>query len=81
MIYAIVKVTDGNYNIHSEGIANINNAIVQFHQLCAALWNDPDTTTACVMIVDTNLDTVAGYKEFISHVELMEDDEGEHEPE
>ena len=73
MKYAIVKVTDGNYNIDSEGYTNINNAIVQFHQLCAALWNDPGTTTACVMIVDTNLDVVGGpnggYKEFISHVQ------------
>ena len=70
MIYAIVKVTDGNYNIDSEGYTNINSAIVQFHNLCAALWNDSDTTTACVMIVDTNLDVVGGasggYKEFIS---------------
>lgn len=70
MKYAIVKVTDGNYNIDSEGYTNINNAIVQFHNLCAALWNDPSTTEACVMIVDTNLDVVGGasggYKEFIS---------------
>lgn len=66
MTYAIVKVTDGNYNIDSEGYTNTNNAIVQFHRLCAALRNDPDTTTACVMIVDTNLDVVEGYREFIS---------------
>lgn len=66
MIYAIIKVTDGNYNIHSEGIASLDSAKVQFHSLCASLWNDPDTTYACVAIVDTNLDIVRGYKETIS---------------
>ena len=69
MTYAIVKVTDGNYNIDSEGYTNINSAKVQFHNLCSALWNDPGTTTACVMITDTNLNAVDGYREFISKVQ------------
>lgn len=69
MIYAIVKVTNGNYAIHAEGISDLNSAKTQFHTLCASLWNAPDVETACVMVVDTNLDVVQGYKEFISHVE------------
>ena len=40
MTYAIVKVTNGNYNIDSEGYTNISSAKVQFHNLCSALWND-----------------------------------------
>jgi len=66
MKYAIVKVTDGNFNIHAEGFTNPSAAKVSYHDLCKLLWNDPSTTTACVMIVDENLDVLPGYKEFIS---------------
>ena len=67
MKYSIVKVINGNYFIHAEGITDINNAKVQFHGLCQTLWNDPDVVTACVMIADQNLDAVEGYREFIFH--------------
>ena len=66
MKYAIVKVTDGNYNIHAEGFTNVNAAKVSYHGLCEALWNDKDTTKACVLIVDENLDKVEDYKETIN---------------
>ena len=69
MKYAIVKVINGNYAIHSEGITDINSAKVQFHGLCQTLWNAPDVFTGCVMIADENLDAVDGYKEFIYHAE------------
>lgn len=68
MKYAIVKVINGNYSIHAEGITDVNAAKVQFHGLCQTLWNAADVNTACVMITDENLDVVDGYKEFISHV-------------
>lgn len=69
MKYAIVKVTDGNFNIHAEGFEdNPNGAKVSYHGLCQTLWNDAGTTTACVMIVDENLDVLTSYKEFISKV-------------
>lgn len=67
MTYAIIKVINGNYAVHAEGITDIANAKTQFHGLCQTLWNAPDVITACVMITDTNLDAVQGYKEFISH--------------
>ena len=69
MIYAIIQVVNGNYSVVAEGITDIDNAKVQFHSLCATLWNASDVITACVMITDTNLDVAQGYKEFISHVE------------
>lgn len=69
MKYAIVKVINGNYYIHSEGITDLNNAKVQFHGVCQTLWNASDVITACVMITDENLDVVEGYKEFIDHRE------------
>lgn len=67
MKYAIVKVINGSYFIHAEGITKLDSAKTQFHGLCETLWNAPDVITACVMITDENLDVVEDYKEFISH--------------
>lgn len=67
MKYAIIKVINGNYFIHTEGITNTNSAKTQFHGLCQTLWNAPDVITAEVAIVDENLDVVEGYKEHIFH--------------
>lgn len=68
MKYALAKVSNGNYEIVSE-TTDLNSAKVQFHNTAASLWNAPDVNTACIMIVDENLDRVEDYKEFISHVE------------
>lgn len=72
MKYALIQVSNGNYSVVSEH-SDINAAKVAFHNLAAALWNAPDVVTACIMVVDENLDVVGdpngGYKEFISHVE------------
>ena len=67
MKYAIVKVINGNYFIHQEGITDLKNAKVQFHGLCQTLWNADDVITAEVKIMDENLDCVEDYKEFITH--------------
>ena len=67
MIYAIIKVINGNYFIHAEGITDLTSAKTQFHSLCQTLWNAPDVLSAYVMIVDEQLDCVEGYKEFIHH--------------
>lgn len=67
MKYAIIKVINGNYFIHAEGITNLANAKTQFHGLCQNLWNSADVITAYVMIADEQLDVVEGYKEFIHH--------------
>lgn len=67
MKYAIVKVSNGNYSIDSEGFTDLDKAKVRFHGVCQTLWNAPDVITACVMIADENLDAVEGYKEVISH--------------
>lgn len=67
MKYAIIKVINGNYSIHAEGITSIESAKVQFHGLCQTLWNAPDVLSAMVMISDEQLDAVDGYKEYIHH--------------
>lgn len=67
MKYAIIKVVNGSYSIHAEGITTIEAAKVQFHGVCQSLWNSADVNTATVMIADENLYAVEGYKEFIRH--------------
>lgn len=67
MKYAIVKVINGSFSIHTEGYTDLNAAKVSFHGLCQTLWNAADVTTAMVMIVDENLDCVGRYKEYIQH--------------
>lgn len=67
MKYAIIKVINGNYSVHAEGITVLTNAKTQFHGLCQTLWNAPDVISATVKIVDENLDCVEDYKEYISH--------------
>ena len=70
MKYAIIKVINGNYNIHAEGITSLASAKTNFHGLCQTLWNATDVITATVKIVDENLDCVEGYKEYITHPQV-----------
>ena len=67
MKYAIIKVINGNYSIHAEGITDLAMAKTQFHGLCQTLWNASDVITAYVMLADEQLDAVEGYKEYIHH--------------
>ena len=67
MKYSIIKVINGNYFIHAEGITDLSAAKTQFHGLCQTLWNAADVLNAYVMIADEQLDVVEGYKEYIHH--------------
>lgn len=67
MKYAILKVINGNYFVHAEGITDVSAAKVQYHGLAQTLWNAQDVETAMIMIVDENLDCVEKYKEYIHH--------------
>ena len=67
MKYAILKVINGNYFVHAEGIKDLSAAKVTYHGLCQTLWNASDVQTGYVMIVDEQLDCVEGYKEYIHH--------------
>lgn len=57
MPYAIVKVVNGNYAVHAE-CGNKKQAMVNYHSLCAALWNDAGTHTATVRVVDQTLNAI-----------------------
>lgn len=67
MTYSIIKVINGHYFIHAEGITTLEAAKTQFHGLCQVLWNAADVISAYVMIADEQLDAVEGYKEYIHH--------------
>ena len=75
MKYAIIKVINGNYFIHGEYGTNLDSAKINFHNLCASLWNASDVITAMVKIVDENLDCVQGYMEYITHEEEVTDED------
>lgn len=67
MIYAIIECVNDNYVVRAEGITSLANAKTQYHGRCQALWNATDVINAYVAIVDTQLDVVEGYKEYIHH--------------
>lgn len=67
MNYAILQASDGNFRVASEHGENLEAAIVAFHNLCAALWNDKATNRATVKLVDENLNVVMNMQESIGH--------------
>jgi len=77
MKYAIIKVINGSYSIHAEGITDLASAKVQFHGLCQTLWNAPDVLSAHVMIADEQLNVVEGYIEYIHHDVVQAESEAE----
>lgn len=72
MKYAILKVINGNYFVHAEGITDLANAKTQYHALCQTLWSAADVLSAYVEIVNEQLDVVEGYKEFVHHEPVAE---------
>lgn len=66
MKYAIFKCINGNFSVHSE-TSDLNAAKVQFHSVAQMLWNADDVITAKIEIVDEQLNTVEGYREYIHH--------------
>ena len=66
MKYAVQKVINGSFAIHSEW-SDKDKAKVNYHDLCKTLWNASDVISAEVAIIDENLDVVEGYKERITH--------------
>lgn len=42
MTYAVVKIINGNFAIHTEGFTDLNKAKVSFYGFLSALYNDLD---------------------------------------
>lgn len=66
MSYAVIAVTDGNFNIHSEHGDNLEAAKFKWHEYSMALINDSETREAMIKICDQNLDLVDHYMEYIN---------------
>lgn len=66
MKYAVLKVSNGHFFVHSEW-SDLTQAKVDFHGLCRTFWNAPDVITGKIMIVDEQLNCVDGYSEYIFH--------------
>lgn len=66
MKYAVIQFINGAFTVKFEG-ENLDGLKYNYHNWCAALWNDTEAVEGVVKIVDSNLDTVDGYIEFISH--------------
>lgn len=57
MKYAIIKVSNGNFQIVSEW-DELTSAIVNFHMACTTLWNATDVKTGCVAIADEHMNII-----------------------
>ena len=66
MPYAVIKVVNGNFAIAAE-CSTLKQAMVNFDNLCAALWNDDATLLAKVRVIDQSLNTVDGAEQTITH--------------
>ena len=66
MKYYCVYVSNGNLainNITEHG--TLESAKAKFHDVCKLMWSDASVESAFVAILDTQLDTVMGYKEAV----------------
>ena len=68
----VETVANNNLDVEhiSEWVANkagVKGAMVNYHSKCADLWNDAETITANVKILNEHLDNWMGKSEYISH--------------
>lgn len=65
--YYIITSSNGTVTVAKE-YNDLSNAIVGWHQTCAAFWNAPDVIDGIVELVySADLAVVSGYSEHITH--------------
>ena len=64
--YAVIQQINGTFTVKFES-ENLDGLKYNYHNWCAALWNDTGAVDGVVKIVDSNLDVVEGYIEVINH--------------
>ena len=64
--YAVIQFINGAFTVKFES-ENLDSIKYNYHNWCAALWNDTGAVSGVVKLVDSNLDVVEGYIEFINH--------------
>jgi hypothetical protein len=65
-MYAVIQQINGAFTVKFEG-ENLDSLKYNYHNWCAQLWNDTGAVDGVVKLVDSNLDVVEGYIDFISH--------------
>lgn len=66
MKYYVIYVANGNLAIDKiTEYTDIKSAKAKFHDVCKLMWSDASVESAYVSIIDTQLDTVQGYKETV----------------
>lgn len=65
-MYAVIQFINGAFSVKFES-SDLNSLKYNYHDWCALLWNDTSAVNGVVKIVDSNLDVVDGYIEFINH--------------
>ena len=75
MKYAIIKVVNGHYSVHAEGMTDLATAKTNYHGVCQTLWNAPEVITGTVAIVDESLRPLMGYCESITHPQTTDSEE------
>ena len=74
MKYYVIYVINGALQVDKiTEWDNVNSAKSKFHDVCKVLWAEPTVLTASVRILDSQLDTVEDYKEFITHPAIVEE--------
>ena len=69
MSYAVQKIVNGNFSIDSEFGDNLKGAIMQWHAVCRAMWNDSTVEYAYASIINQSGRVVEGYNEYIHPLE------------
>lgn len=70
--YYIITSSNGTVTVAKE-YNDLSNAIVGWHQTCAAFWNAPDVIDGIVELVySADLAVVSGYSEHITHPQAAE---------
>ena len=73
MKMALFTCINGNFKIESEWSDNKDGAATAYHQKCAALHNDKETSfKAKVMVLDENFALVDDMAETIDHTQAAE---------
>ena len=68
MKYYVIYVSNGTLQVDKiTEWSDLNSAKVKYFDICKLLTNEKSVETATVKILDSQLDVVEDYKEFISH--------------
>lgn len=69
MKYYVIYVANGNLAINKiTEYTSLESAKAKFHDVCKLMWADASVESAFVAILDSQLDTVRGYKEAVIKV-------------